>query len=1049
VINAILSFSVRQRMLVFLATVVLIGFGVLALKHIPIDAFPDVTNVQVQVLATAGGMSPPEVEKLVTRPIEIQMGGLPGLTEIRSVSKIGLAAITIVFEDGMNDYFARQLVSERLASARESLPTGVDVELGPITTGLGEIFQYTLVSDNPKKYDATELRTIEDYIVRPLLRSVPGVTDVNSFGGLVKQFQVIIMPERLTSFRVTLQQVFEALAKNNANASGNFIEHQSEQYVVRGLGLVKSTTDIGNIIVTTHGHAPVYVRDVADVQIGAELRQGAVTLNGQGEAVAGIVMMLKGASGRDVVNAVKAKLPEIQKALPKGVKLVPFYDRTDLVTKAIHTVTKALLEGAVFVLIILIVLLADVRSAIVVTLVLPLSALFAFIMMKWWGLSANLMSLGGLAIGIGMMVDGAVVMVENVHRHLTEKPHPGQRSHRNPNKVEAVLYAAKEVGRPIVFGIFIIIIVFLPLFTLQGFEGKMFSPLAFTISFALLGSLILSLTLVPMLCTLVLKQEAREHDPRHIRWLKHIYLKALRPCLRQPWLVVIVAIVALIGSFLLVPLIGTEFLPSLDEGSIAVQTFRIPSISLPQSLALQNEAEKILKRFPEVINVVSKTGRADIASDPMGIELSDVMVMLKPRDEWQTTKSKEELVEKMREALAELPGVASSFSQPIALRVDELVSGVRSAIGIKIFGEDLDVLKEKADAVARVLGKVRGAADINVEKVSGLAYLQIEVDRDKIARYGINVADVNDVIETAIGGKEASKIYDGLKVFGLAVRFPENARNDPESIRQILIPSPGGALIPLGQLAKIYVTEGPAQISREMGQRRIVIECNVTDRDIGSFVEEAKAKIDAVVKLPPGYLVTWGGQFENQQRAMTRFALVVPITILSIFLLLFSSFNSVKQALLIILNIPLALIGGILALVIGHFNLSVSASVGFIALFGVAVLNGVVMVSYFNELRREGLSVELAVAKGAVLRLRPVLITASVAALGLLPMLFATGPGSEIQKPLAAVVIGGLISSTILTLFILPTLYRVFERETKLAPHPLPDPPSTTELVTV
>ena len=1046
-INAILNFSVRQRMLVILATVVLTGFGVLALKHIPIDAFPDVTNVQVQVLATAGGMSPPEVEKLVTRPIEIQMGGLPHLTEIRSVSKIGLAAITIVFEDGVNDYFARQLVSERLASARENLPAGVEVNLGPITTGLGEIFQYTLVSNNPKKYDATELRTIQDYIVRPLLRTVPGVTDVNSFGGLVKQFQVIIKPERLTSFQVPLQQVFEALEKNNANASGNFIEHQSEQYVVRGLGLVKDVADIGNIIVATHEHTPVYVRDVADVRVGAELRQGAVTMNAKGEAVAGIVMMLKGASGRDVVNAVKQKLPEIQKALPKGVELVPFYDRTDLVKKAIHTVTKALEEGAIFVLIILVVLLADVRSAIVVTLVLPLAALFAFIMMKWYGLSANLMSLGGLAIGIGMMVDGAVVMVENIHRHLTEKPDPGHRHHRHANKVETVLYAAKEVGRPIVFGIFIIIIVFLPLFTLQGFEGKMFSPLAFTISFALLGSLILSLTLVPMLCTFFLKQEPHEHDPRHIRWLKHAYLRGLKPCVRRPWLVVSAAVVALICSFLLVPLIGTEFLPSLDEGSVAVQTFRIPSISLPQSLSLQNEAEKILKRFPEVIDVVSKTGRADIASDPMGIELSDVIVTLKPREQWTTTKSKEQLVEKMRDALAELPGVASSFSQPIALRVDELVSGVKSAIGIKIFGEDLNVLKEKADAVARVLSKVRGAADVNVEKVSGLAYLQIEVDREKIARYGINVADVNDVIETAIGGKEASKVYDGLKVFGLAVRFPEGARNDIEPIRQILIPSPNGALIPLGQIAKVYVTEGPAQISREMGQRRIVIECNVTDRDIGGFVQEAKEKIDNSVKLPPGYLITWGGQFENQQRAMRRFAIVVPITILSIFLLLFSSFNSVKQALLIILNIPFALIGGILALVIGQFNLSVSASVGFIALFGVAVLNGVVMVSYFNELRREGLNVELAVVKGAVLRLRPVLITASVAALGLLPMLFATGPGSEIQKPLAAVVIGGLISSTALTLFILPTLYRVFERTTRPAPHPLPEPPSTTELV--
>jgi cobalt-zinc-cadmium resistance protein CzcA len=1046
VINRILEFSVRQRMLVILAAVILTGFGILAVKQIPIDAFPDVTNVQVQVLATAGGMSPPEVEKLVTRPIEIQMGGLPRLEQIRSVSKIGLCAITIVFEDGVNDYFARQLVSERLASARENLPASVDVELGPITTGLGEIFQYTVVSNDPK-YDATELRTVQDYIVRPLLRSVPGVTDVNSFGGLVKQYQVIIKPERLTSFKVTLQQVFEALEKNNANASGNYIEHQSEQFVVRGLGLVKDTRDIENIIVATQKHAPIYVRDVADVRVGAELRQGAVTMNGKGEAVAGIVMMLKGASGRDVVNAVKAKLPAIEKALPKGVELVPFYDRTDLVKKAIHTVTKALLEGAIFVLAVLIILLADIRSAIIVTLVLPLAALFAFIMMKWYGLSANLMSLGGLAIGIGMMVDGAVVMVENVHRHLTEKPDPGKLHHRHVGKVETVLYAAKEVGRPIVFGIAIIIVVFLPLFTLQGFEGKMFSPLAFTISFALLGSLILSLTLVPMLCTFFLKQVPHEHDPFHIRWLKHVYLVALKPCIRRPWHVVTAAVIALIASLLLVPLIGTEFLPSLDEGSVAVQTFRIPSISLPQSLALQNEAEKILKQFPEAIDVVSKTGRADIASDPMGIELSDVIVTLKPREEWTTTKSKEELTEKMRDALAELPGVASSFSQPIALRVDELVSGVKSAIGIKIFGDDLTVLKQKADAVARILGTVRGAADINVEKVSGLAYLQIEIDREKIARYGINVADIQNVIEIAIGGKQASKVYEGLKVFGLAVRFPESARNDVEPIREILIPSPSGALIPLGQLAKVEITEGPAQISREMAQRRIVIECNVTGRDIGSFVQEAKQKIDNAVKLPPGYLMTWGGQFENQQRAMKRFAIVVPITIASIFLLLFSSFNSVKQALLIILNIPFALIGGILALVIGRFNLSVSASVGFIALFGVAVLNGVVMVSYFNELRREGLNVELAVVKGAVLRLRPVLITASVAALGLIPLLFATGPGSEIQKPLAAVVIGGLISSTFLTLFILPTLYRVFERRTTPAPHPLPEPPLTTELI--
>ncbi len=1042
-INAILNFSVRQRMLVILGTALLIGFGILALKQIPIDAFPDVTNVQVQVLATAGGLSPPEVEKLVTRPIEIQMAGLPRLTEIRSVSKIGIAVVTIVFEDGVNDYFARQLVSERLPGVRESLPDKVELSLGPITTGLGEIFQYTLVSKDGKQ-NATELRTIQDYIVKPIVRTVPGVTEVNSFGGLVKQYQVIIKPDRLTSYKITLEQVFAALEKNNSNASGNFIRHGSEQYVVRGLGLVKDVRDIENIIVATHEHAPIYVRDLAEVKIGAELRQGAVTINGQGETVLGIVLMLKGASGRDVVNAVKAKLPDVEKALPKGVELVPFYDRTDLVKKAIQTVTKALEEGAVFVLVILVVLLADVRSAIIVTLVLPLAALFAFIMMRWWGLTANLMSLGGLAIGIGMMVDGAVVMVENIHRHLTEKGDPSE--HHRQNKIETVLYSAKEVGRPIVFGIFIIIIVFLPLFTLQGFEGKMFSPLAFTISFGLLGSLILSLTLVPMLCTFFLKQTPHAQEPFHIRWLKHIYLVGLKPCVRHPWRVVIPAVIALAASFALVPLIGTEFLPTLDEGAITIQVARLPSISLEESLDLETRIEKIVKGFPEVIDMVSKTGRADIASDPDPVSVSDTIVTLKPREEWTTARTKEELVDKMREKLEKVPGVSISFTQPIAMRVDELVSGIKSVIGIKIFGDDLNVLATKADAVASALSTVRGAADVNVEKVGGLAYLQIEIDREKIARYGINVADVQNIIETAIGGKEATRVYEGLKVFGLAVRFPEAARNDVEPIRQILVPSSTGALIPLGQLAKVNVVEGPAQISRESGQRRIVILCNVTGRDIGSFVREAQQKIDAAVKLPAGYLMTWGGQFENQQRAMKRFSIVVPITIAGIFLLLFGSFNSVKQALLIILNIPFAMIGGILALLLGQFNLSVSASVGFVALFGVAVLNGVVMVSYFNELRREGLNVEFAVVKGAVVRLRPVLITASVAALGLIPMLFATGPGSEIQKPLAAVVIGGLISSTLLTLFILPTLYNVFERKSRPASHPLPDPPSAKEL---
>ncbi len=1043
-IKLILEFSVRQRMLVFLGTAILTVFGVMAWQRLPIDAFPDVTTVQVQILASAGGMSPLEVEKLITRPIEIEMGGLPRLTEVRSVSKIGLSMITVVFEDGVNDYFARQLVFERMQGVREKLPPGTDVELGPITTGLGEVFQYTLVSKDGK-HDATELRTLQDYVVRPLLRTVPGVADVSSFGGRVKQYQVIVKPDRLTSFNVSLQQVFEALQKNNANANGNFIEHASEQYIVQGLGLVKNMSDIENIIVATHEHSPIFVRDVAEVKIGSELRQGVATADGKGEVVCGIVQMLKGASGRDVVNAVKEKIPALAKALPKGVELVPFYDRTYLVTTAIHTVTKALQEGGIFVFIMLIVLLADLRSAIIVTLVLPLAALFAFIMMRWYGLSANLMSLGGLAIGIGMMADGAVVMVENIHRHLTEPP--GKLKHVHAGKIETVLYAAKEVGRPVVFGIFIIIVVFLPLLTLEGFEGKMFAPLAFTIAFALLGSLILSLTLVPMLCTIFLKQVPHEHDPFHIRWLKQSYAFALRPCVRHPVPVVIVALLALGGSFALVPRIGTEFLPPLEEGSILVTVARLPSISVAQSAELATKVEAALMKFPEVITVISRTGHAEKSNDPMGVELGDTYVMIKPYTEWTTAKTKEELVAKMREAVAEIPGISASFTQPIAMRVDELVSGVKSQIGIKIFGDDLDVLAAKGDAVARALGKVRGAADVAVEKISGLAYLRIEIDRTKIARYGINVADVQDVVEVAIGGKEATKIYEGMKVFGLAVRFPESARNDVEPIRNILIPSPSGALIPLSQLANIYVTEGPSQISRDMAQRRVIISANVTDRDLGGFVQEAKQKIDAAVKLPTGYFMTWGGQFENQQRAMKRFSIVVPITIAGIFLLLFSSFNSIKQAVLIILNIPFALIGGILALVIGDFNLSVSASVGFIALFGVAVLNGVVMVSYFNELRREGMEIGLAVIEGAVLRLRPVLITASVAALGLIPMLFAQGPGSEIQKPLAAVVIGGLASSTLLTLFILPTLYKVFERDPKkdTAVH-LPEPPSTKGL---
>ena len=1043
-IYRILTFALQQRFVILVFTVLLIGLGIYSVRKLPIDAFPDVTNIQVQIISQAEGMAPTEVEKLVSFPIEVTMTGLPKVTEVRSLSKLGLSVVTVVFEDDMDTYFARQLVFERLQQAKENMPPGVDAEMGPISTGLGEIYQYVVEGDG---LSPMELRTIQDWIIRPILRTVPGATDVNSFGGFVKQYQVLIGPERLISHNLTLREVFEAVERNNANAGGNFIEHNSEQYIVRGLGLVKSLEDLRNIIITSHDGTPIYVRDVADVTIGPEIRQGAVTKDGKGEVVTGIVLMLKGASGREVVTKVKEKVQDIQKALPPGVTIKPFYDRTELVQRAIETVVKALEEGAVFIFLVLLLFLGNFRSALIVGTVLPLSALFTFIMMGLFNLSANLMSLGGLAIGIGMLVDGAIVMVENIYRHLEENPE-SRREIRH-----TVLDAAKEVGRPIVFGVLIIIAVFLPLFTLQGIEGKMFSPMAFTVSFALLGSLIFSLTVIPILCTFLFG----EKNPRPentssrilrvsevfkkvsslleslsnkiIASLKNFYIPILKKALRHRKLVVVGAVSSLVLSLALFPFIGTEFLPQLNEGSIAIQAFRLPSISLTESLDVSGQIERTVMKFPEVITVVSKTGRAEIASDPMGVEISDIIVNLRPQRDWKTAKTNEELVEKMREKLSLIPGVAYSFSQPIALRVDELISGVKSQIAIKLFGEDIDVLKNKAEEIREVVSKIKGVEDLNVERVSGLQYLQIDIDRSQIARYGINVSDIQEIVETAIGGKVATEVFEGQKRFGVLVRFPEDARKDVNTIKNILVSAPDGARIPLEQLAGVYLEEGPAQISRENGQRRIVIECNVEGRDIGGFVAEAQKKIASQVELPPGYFIDWGGQFENQQRAMARLYIVVPLVILLIFILLFSTFNSLKNALLIIMNIPFAVIGGILALFISGLYLSVSASVGFIALFGVAVLNGIVMVSYFNQLRHEGAALEEAVIRGAELRLRPVLMTALVASLGLVPMLLATGPGSEIQKPLATVVIGGLITSTLLTLLVLPVIYNWLEIE--------------------
>ena len=1019
-LDKILKFALQQRLLILLATAMLIGSGLWAMKKLPVDAFPDVTNVQVQILTQAGGMAPTEVEKLITFPIETTMGGLPRLHEVRSLSKIGLSVVTIDFEDGVDIYFARQQVFERLQQARDRLPKGIEPQMGPVTTGLGEIYQYILTSDT---HDARELRSIQDWLVRPILRTVPGVTDVNSFGGQVKQYQVLLDPGKLKSLGLTIHEVMEAVDNNNATVGAGYIEHREEQYMVRGIGLARGVEDLNGIVVKSSGGTPIHLHDVGEVVIGNEPRQGVTTYDGRGEAVAGIVMMLKGASSREVVEGVTAKIKTIQKALPEGVRLTPYYDRTDLIWKTIRTVTTNLIEGGLLVIAVLFYFLGNVRGALIVALTIPLSMLFSFLGMHWLGLSANLMTLG--AIDFGIIVDGSVVMVENTVRHLAERKHGESARH-------TIYTSALEVARPILFGVLIIIIVYLPIVTLTDMEGKMFAPMAFTVGFALLGSLVLTMTLVPTLCSFLLKGKVEEKDPRLLVKIRDGYLPLLRQSLANPRKTLAITGAALAASLLLIPFLGSEFLPTLDEGSLTVQSFRLPSVSVTDTVRSSAAVEKVLLSFPEVEKVVARAGRAEIASDPMGIDISDIFVNLKPRGEWTTADTKEELVDKMRERLESVPGMTFSFSQPIALRVDELISGVKSQVAIKLFGEDMEILKAQANEIAEVVRKVEGAADVQVEKVTGLAYLQVEIDRSAIARYGINVADINEVLELASGGRAVSELFEGQKRYAVALRFPTALSDNPEKFGELLISAPGGARIPLKQLARVRTEEGPAQVSRENGSRRIVVECNVSGRDIGSFVAAAQKSLDAGVKLPAGYYLEWGGQFENQQRAMARLSVILPVCLALIFILLFSAFNSVRQAFLIILNVPFALIGGIVALFLRGLPLSVSGAIGFIALFGVAVLNGIVMVSYFNKLREEGQSLDEAIVNGATIRLRPVLMTALVASLGFIPMALSHGTGAEVQRPLATVVIGGLITSTLLTLVVLPTLYRWWERRAEL-----------------
>jgi heavy metal efflux system protein len=1026
-IEKIVRLALQQRVLIAVIAIVMLFVGLMAVKKLSVDAFPDVTNVQVQVATEAPGRSPEEVERFVTVPIEITMTGLPGLVEMRSLNRNGLSIVTLVFTEKTDIYFARQLVMERLLEVMTKMPVGVSPVMAPPSTGLGEIYQYTIEhpSDGNQEIGVDELierRLIQDWIVRPMLRSIPGVAEINTQGGYAKQYHVLVNPDRLRHYQIKLEDVYTALARNNSNSGGGHLPVYSERYLIRGIGLIEKPEDIGQIILKEVRGTPVYVKNVAEVTIGTEVRQGAIIKNGTTEAVAGIVQMNRGANAREVVTRVKEKVKEINegKLLPEGMQIVPFYDRTVLVNAAMLNVAKVLIEGIILVIIVLFVFLGDVRSSLIVVATLVLTPLLTFLTMNHYGISANLMSLGGLAIAIGIMVDGSVVVVENTFAKL------GERLKNGESKNRIVLEAAAEVGTPVLFGVGIIILVFMPLLGLEGMEGKMFGPLAMTIAIALTISLILSFTLSPVMCSYLLKGGA-EHDTKLVSKLKTPYMKWLNWCLENPSLVVKRAVIALGVSLFGFVLLGKSFIPVMQEGSITPVIVRAPNISLEESIKLEFEALKRIMTIDGVEKVVSKLGRGESPADPGQPNESDPIVTLKPQGDRDLNQ--EEISNQIRDKLKSLPGIELAISQPIAARVDEMVSGVRSQVAVKIFGDDLEQLKKLGGQIGLILSNTAGSTDLRIEQVSGQNYLNIKINRDAIARYGINVSDVNDVIETAIGGKEASLVFEGERRFPLVLRYPVQYRSNVSEIEKITLTSPNGALVLMRDLAEISIIDGPAQVSRESGKRRLVIGVNVNGRDLGGFVKEAQEKIAREVPLPNGYTLDWGGQFENMQRAMARLMIIIPLTILAIFFLLFMLFKSVKLAALIILVLPFASIGGVFGLLISGEYLSVPAAVGFINLWGIAVLNGVVLVSFIKQLREDGRGLREALIEGCSHRFRPVMMTACVAMLALVPMLISSGPGSEVTKPLAIVVISGLITSTSLTLLVLPVLYGRFEEK--------------------